>query len=108
MSGNNFEGIVRPFQEGDVFTARVLDPVQTTLDPEDIEVEWGDASPLLAKAIGIRDLNSGNLHEVSRKTSTVRITNPTDPDQFVDVERIDELRLKDERGQESKWYFNNP
>ena len=108
MSGSNFEGIVRPFQEGDVFSGRVLPPVQEILSPEDVIVEWGDPSQLLAKGIGITDLNSGNFHEVSRKTSTVRITNPTDSQQYVDVERIDEMRLKGENGQEARWYFKNP
>jgi hypothetical protein len=46
--------------------------------------------------------------EVDRKTHTVRVTNPDDENQFVDVQRIDQLRLKDENGVMSTWNLNNP
>lgn len=33
--------------------------------------------------------------EISRETSTVRVTNPSDPSQFVDVERVESLLVRD-------------
>ena len=105
---NKFEGIVRPFQEGDVFSAKVLAPSSPTVTADDVTTEVGKPVKLIAKPIGVRDLNSGKLKETGRWTSTVRVENPDDPDQYVMVERIDRLRLQDDSGQEHDWTFNNP
>lgn len=43
--------------------------------------------------------------EISRATKTVRITNPNDPTQFIDVERISSLTLKDSQTGET-WGWN--
>mgnify|MGYP003575979699 CR=1 FL=1 len=40
--------------------------------------------------------SSDNYKEVARKSETRRITNPDDPDQFVDIRRATEIRLVNE------------
>jgi hypothetical protein len=107
---SKLETVVRPFQAGDVFTARVLPPVQPpAAPPAPITATWGKGISLLSTAIGKTDFKFGVVHtEVDRKTHTVRVTNPDDENQFVDVQRIDQLRLKDENGVMSTWNLNNP
>jgi hypothetical protein len=107
---NKLETIVRPFQAGDVFTARVLPPVHLpAAPPAPVTATWGQGISLLSTAIGINDLKIGVVHtEIARKTHTVRVENPDDPNQYVDVQRIDQLRLQDENGVESTWNLHNP
>jgi hypothetical protein len=47
----------------------------------------------------------GGLIEVSRVSETVRIENPDDPSQFVEVERINKLRFRDSTNGE-QWVWN--
>lgn len=105
---SKLEAVVRPFQIGDVFTARVLPPLQPALaDVEDVVLTWGAASPFLSKQIGIPDLHGGvKWKEVSRTTKVVRISQESNPDNWVDVEKILAMRLKDEKGQEHFLDFN--
>jgi hypothetical protein len=107
---NKLETVVRPFQLGDVFTARTLAPELPSfilLDP--IAIVWGNQISLMAKQNGIPDLNTGGKHwsEVERSTATVRVHNPNDSNQFVDVERIRSMRFKDELGMDHFLKINN-
>lgn len=43
-----------------------------------------------------------NYVETSRETVTKRITNPTDPDQYVDVEVLKKVRFKDKNSSDPK------
>lgn len=108
----SLEKVVRPFQAGDVFTARVLPPTQPPVTPPtNTHSEWGGPIQLIAKAIGVRDLNTGGKHwsEVSRTSHVVRVTNPTDPEQYVDVERTTAMHLVDETGADHYFTFSqNP
>lgn len=105
----SLEAIIRPAQARDVFTARVLPPANpspTNLSP--VVIFWGDPISLISKSIGVNKLVGGVTRtEVSRKTSTVRITNPNDASQFVDVQRVDAIQMKDEYGQLYSWQFHN-
>jgi hypothetical protein len=107
---SKLETIVRPFQAGDVFTARVLPPVQPpAAPPAPITATWGKGISLLSTAIGMSDWKIGVVHtEIARKTHTVRVENPNDASQYLDVQRIDQMRLQDENGVQSTWNFNNP
>lgn len=109
---NKLETAVRPFQTGDVFTARVLPPMQAeTVPPDPISVKWGKPiSLMLAKAGGKWEVIAKwpSEDEIARTTSTVRVTNPTDPSQYVDVERIDSLTLRAENGLARTLTLNNP
>lgn len=106
---SKLEQVVRPFVAGDVFTAKALAPVQSvaTVKP-DIVVLWGKPITLKMKPIGVTNLYGGaRLTEVSRTTSTKRIFNPADETQFVDVERIETLRMRDANQQFHDFTFEN-
>jgi hypothetical protein len=107
----SLERIVRPFAPGEVFTARVLPPVQPAVAAlPDVVLTFGNAIQLLAKPNGVTALFGGvKLNEVSRRTSVKRVFNPSDNSQFVDVERIDQLTLKDAAtSQLHTFQLNNP
>lgn len=105
----NLETIVRPFVT-ESFGSRALVPVGPVGPTKpNIVVSWGNASALQAKAIGVKDLNSGKFWtEQDRKTTRVRVHNPDDPTQFVDLDRIDELHMQDEKGNDHFMTLNHP
>lgn len=95
------ERIVRPFQLGEVFTARVLPPVEqpAVTIPEDIVQVWGKGNDTNYDRFFLSGIVGGVVHytEKERTTQVVRITNPDDAEQFVDVERIRKLRMVSDR-----------
>ena len=95
---------------GDVFTARVLPPIQPPLEIKpDINVLYGNPISLQLAAIGITNLYGGVTNtEKSRTTSTKRVFNPDDNSQWVDVQRIETLVMTDENKQDHTFNFNNP
>ena len=107
---NKLEGVVRPFAAGDVFTAKPLAPVQPNFVAKpDIVVTFGNPIQLQAKPIGITNLFGGvKLSEISRTTSKKRVFNPDDNSQFVDVLRIETLKMQDANNQTHEFTFNNP
>jgi hypothetical protein len=107
MTGK-LETVVRPFQIGDIFSARVLPPAQPlTTTAEPVVAIWGKEISLQATALGIHNWKIGVIHnEISRTTITKRVTNPTDASQYVDVQAIKTLRTKDENGVEQSFNFN--
>lgn len=96
------ERIVRPFQNTDVFRARVLPPVIDP-DPNDnpqdnvvititskADTEYFEEPP--PTALGF---NADWVEDRSRRViDTVRVENPDDPEQFVEVERIKTMVIK--------------
>lgn len=63
--------------------------------------------------VGVAKGKTGNqpnlltYDEISRKTTTVRVTNPTDPEQYVDVERVDVATFRNADGTHSQFKFRN-
>jgi hypothetical protein len=112
----DLEKIVRPFEQERVFTARFLPPAQPiTQDDEDapsdeIVLEWGAEIEHKYKqwSFGTLAGTSVKWQEVSRVTDIVRVTNPSDTSQFVDVERIRKLTVKNIEGQEQEFDLNWP
>lgn len=108
---SNLEGIIRPFQIGDVFDARTLTPpAQPNNTPKaDIIEIWGDDDSSDYQAYQLSGLIGGKViyKEKSRVTSTHRIFNPEDSGQFVDVKRIDKLVLASDKGDEIHFQMNN-
>jgi hypothetical protein len=106
------ERIVRPFVAGSPFSARRLPPVPPTEEPEAPEpVVWGkeigtEYTPFVNTFTGWQKQDT----EVSRKTSTVRVfqNNDQSSSNWVDVERIDQLRMRRNSGEEYDMIFNNP
>lgn len=99
---SSFERIVRPFQNGDVFNARVLPPAQITVDVNPpVHVEWGgtqdtdyveEPSPT---SMGFQ--SEWNEDKSQRVSDTVRVENPDDATQAVNVERIKKMVLVNNR-----------
>lgn len=107
----SLENIIRPFQLGDVFTARVLPNVQqpATAPADPVEKTFGDDSSGDYTQFQLSGLVGGvvTYNEKSRVTKTVRIHNPDDDSQFVDVERIQKLVLASSKGDEIHFNLNN-
>lgn len=107
----SLEKIVRPFQLGDVFNARKVAPRDQAPieEQEDVEVEWGGTISSNYNRWQITNTLVGGVSkfsEKSRVTSTQRIENPSDPTQFVDVERIEKLTLASTDGKEIDFTLN--
>lgn len=124
----NFERIVRPFQ-----TRSIAPPIQPRSAASSMlarQSARATALPALAAdpfanielhfgAVGETKTFNGNesgsqtnycpssARETSRVTHTKRVTNPTDPSQFVDVEVIDRLETSETNGRTKTHTFNN-
>jgi hypothetical protein len=109
---SNLEKIVRPFQTGDVFRARVLPPAQEPFEiPEDVETDWeGRADSSFTELDpGIQVNFKVEFEEVlsKRKSKLMKVVNPDDHDQKVFIERIDETTFKDKlTGKEQSYKFD--
>lgn len=103
------EKIVRPFQRTDVFNARIAAPTQPPRpepeDPVSFTITGSNNGQYVEEPPPF--VNNFNVEwqedKSRRRTSEVRIENPEDPSQFVDVERIDQTVFKnDKTGEEIK------
>jgi hypothetical protein len=110
---NNFEKIVRPFETGSPFSARRLPPVppleEQPSEPENAVKTWGKEHPgnyetTLHYVYGW----TKKYTETERKTSTTRVyqNNDESSSNYVDVERIDLLKLRSNDGDEIEWQGN--
>jgi hypothetical protein len=108
----SLEKIIRPFQVGDVFTARTIAPVQqpATVIKPDVSDTFGDEDSGGYTSFVLSGLVGGKViyEEKSRVTQKVRITNPEDDQQWVDVERIQKLVMATTGGDEIHFNFNTP
>lgn len=98
----SIEKIVRPFQESDVFNARVLAPQQPALGdaPEDVVLEWegkADAKWTEEPVPATMGFTTEMVEDKSRRvTESIRVENPDDSSQFVEIERIKSTVFKDQ------------
>lgn len=105
---STLERVVRPFQRVEPFQPRVLPPDPHVLaavfidvsEPEDaghIEVK-GSADGQYNEGPPIGDLPDFTVEwkedEKQRQTETVKIENANDPDQFLEVQRIKQMVLR--------------
>lgn len=108
----SLEKVIRPFQIGDIFTARVLAPVSqpATTDSAPISFAWGAENSGDYTSFVLSGLVGGQVvyEEKSRVTKTVRVFNPQDDTQYVDVERIEKLVMAATNGNEIHFNLNNP
>lgn len=99
---SSMERVVRPFQNGDVFTARVLPPVQpvnevlppvhtSIIGAPDTTYDEEPAPVTLGFQVEWQEDHS------RRVTDQVRVENPDDPSQFVEVERIKSTVFKNSK-----------
>ncbi len=110
----NLESIVRPFQSPG-YTLPAIRPQDPTQPQQTILVVIGAEG----QGYTFNGNESGSLSsymdashkEVSRETHVNRITNPSDPSQFVDVEVIDKLTVAGNTGKQyekTQYQFKNP
>lgn len=62
-------------------------------------------APLITNNFTTKQPEKGRWNEVSRVTENVRVFNPSDKTQFVDVERINQLKMGDKVTGE-QWIWN--
>ena len=106
----SLERIVRPFQSKDVAPpSRIID---TTVEaPDNVLIECGkvgttktfNASYSCTTTLYV----DNSTREISRATTTKRITNPDDESQYVDVEVIDTLKSSGLNGQKTNVFYEN-
>jgi hypothetical protein len=109
-----FEKIVRPFQSPDPFNPRVLPPFAAP-GVVDVPTEAGteaDEGHVVIKGsadgsysegpplVGVEFKIKWEEDESQRKTEKVRIENADDPDQYLEVQRIVQMVLKNSHTQE--------
>lgn len=100
----SMERIVRPFQRGDVFTARRMVPIQSSagaLSQEECYIEW--SGPNSGTYVTEEWLQGGFTVEWdedknAREYETVRVENPEDPEQYVYVKRLKKSKFKNQKG----------
>lgn len=97
----SLEKVVRPFQTGDVFAPRVLPPTQpgqVVTQTEPSTMTWsGENSGDYDQGPDpwLYGYNANWVEDKSRReTETVRVENPDDPDQYVEIERINKAVFK--------------
>ena len=97
----SLEKIVRPFQNGDVFTARALIPVQVPVPadaPDAALITWkGEQESVYSEAPPpyVQGFTAEWIEDKTQRiTENVRVTNPDDDSQFVELERIKKMVIK--------------
>jgi len=108
------ERIVRPFQTNDVFNARRL-PISQAVSgetPPEIQMTWqgaADGTYTEEAPPGALSIEVTEWRETDRKTEKVRVENPDDKEQFVQVERIKRMTFQnDTTGEQMRMQFNWP
>jgi hypothetical protein len=77
-------------------------PQSSNLSPEQL------LDPAIDAASVLRGLNAGRvLTEIARLVTVVRVENPSDPAQFVDVERVEIVTFGDTDGEKVTLVFDN-
>ncbi|MET4240320.1 hypothetical protein [Bradyrhizobium sp. RT10b] len=97
----SLEKVVRPFESGDVFRPRVLPPTQPSLlvvsdDPATLTVKGGNSGDYEeGPDPWVSGFNAEWLEDKDRReTEKVRVENPEDSEQWVEVERINKAVFK--------------
>lgn len=120
----DLEKIVRPFSTVINTPSRGrpgeqnVDPehTTTTTEPALVVLEWSARAgvqttdlPSLGVILNSDDDNDseGILDEFDRTSHTVRVTNPDDPEQFVDVEVADSITLTNRAKKKRKWNLSS-
>ncbi|WP_156944144.1 hypothetical protein [Bradyrhizobium sp. Ec3.3] len=97
----SLEKVVRPFQSGDVFSPRVLPPTQpaqvvTETDPSTLAWSGGNSGDYdQGPDPWVSGFTSKWIEDKSRRvTEQVRVENPDDAEQYIEVKRIKQAVFK--------------
>ena len=94
---NGLELIVRPFQSRDVSPPRRIIPPAKIVDPIAVSLGADGGAAFVFSAFSVIEFQTDDrftYREVERQTTVKRITSDSDPSQYVDVEAIDRVLLK--------------
>lgn len=94
---SSLELLIRPFQSKDVTPPKRIIGAEKTVDPVDVSIGAAGGTALVFRAFAVIEFkteDSYTYREIDRKTHIKRVENPDDPSQFVDVERIDQIALR--------------
>ena len=106
----SLERVVRPFQTKDVTPPkRILQKSEDTVDNVLIQCgKIGSTKTFNASySSTITSYVPNQQRELTRDTTTKRVTNPDDASQYVDVELIDKLNASGVNGQQTIFTYKN-
>jgi sensor domain CHASE-containing protein len=114
----SIEQIVRPFQSPAVISTRRIVSNSTKIPTDDVLVEFGAAGdmPAAEKVEDAQDDGGVNFQVVTcddkysekdRRFKTVRIENPDNPENYVMVARINEIKFNKRSEGENMTMYNN-
>ena len=93
----SIELIVRPFQTKDVTPPKRIIGAQKTVEPVQVSIGSTGGTAFVFSAFSVIEFQTDDrftYREVERQTTVKRITSDSDPSQYVDVEAIDRVLLK--------------
>ncbi len=102
---SDLEFLVRPFQTRDVTPPKRIIGAEKAVDPVTVSTGSPGGTAFVFSAFSVLEFkteDSFTFHEIERKTHTKRIENPDDPSQFVEVERIDQVALRNKLNPEDR------
>lgn len=105
----SLEPVVRPFQDRLVAPAVLILPDVDKDEPKAMSIgsEGGTTFSFSYSFSGSAKSSGGDdWKETKRKTQTVRVTNPDDPDNFVDTQRATRVQFNDTRTGKAKRAYN--
>jgi hypothetical protein len=114
----NLEQIIRPFQITDVLSKRRIISNSTKLDTEEVIVEWGRSGDAPAASEVEHDAETGGIgfevvhcddkySEKDRKFKTVRIEQPDNPENYIMVDRINQITFDKKSEANNMTMYNN-
>ena len=101
----SLELLIRPFQSKDVTPPKRIIGAEKTVNPVNVSIGSGGGNALVFRAWAVLEFTTDDhftYREVERKTSTKRISSDSDPSQFVDVETVDRVLLKNKVNPDEK------
>ena len=93
----SLELIIRPFQTKDVAPPKRIIGAEKSVDPVQVTIGSNGGTAFVFSAFSVLEFQVEDrftFQEVERKTTIKRITSDSDPSQYVDVEAIDRVLLK--------------
>lgn len=101
----SLELLIRPFQAKDVTPPKRIIGSEKPVDPVQVSLGSAGGTAFLFRAFSVIQFNTEDnftYREVERKTHTVRVSNPDDSAQYVDVERIESIFLRNKVNPDDK------
>lgn len=99
------ESLVRPFQRPTVAGTRLIPVGRSTRQPDAVHAQWGASPQLPEKVTDLPNItlksDQENWKEESRETRKIKIENPNNPDNWVEVERPEKMQFQKSKAAKS-------